>query len=304
MQHLFIDTRPLDARARESFSLTEDFMMECAASALEKEVESATEALTKSTGKHILILAGSGNNGGDGYILARLLAQNDYEVTVCVAAVPKSDKCKLQKSRCEHLNRIACISIQDLYSILHLPGHGITFPFADEPFSIIVDCIFGSGFYGGLPAEIESIVDEINKVNAVKIACDVPSGIDQLGNAAGAVFRADVTVTMGAQKICLYSDKAKDCAGVIKVADFGITRQQFECGEGNYIADLLDHTDMVLPHRNKQNVNKGSFGHAAIVAGEKLGAAVIAGSSAFRFGAGLVTLVGKSNNVFPGKEIV
>ena len=310
MQHLFLDTRPLDARAREVFSLTEDSMMECAAMSLEQEVYTSLKQHSEHN-QHILILAGSGNNGGDGYALARRLAQNtkehgiskeeNYDVTVCSVSDPKSEMCKLQKNKCDGMKGISFISLDECHCVLAKQENSDA---SNNSYCIVVDCIFGSGFHGALPTEIESLITKVNALHCVRIACDVPSGIDQLGNAKGAVFNADVTVTMGAQKVCLYSDKAKDCAGVIKVVDLGISRQQFESGEGNYIAELLEHTDMVLPHRNKQNVNKGSFGHAAIVAGEKLGAAVIAGSSAFRFGAGLVTLVGKSNNVFPGKEIV
>ena len=302
MQHLFLDTRVLDARARKLFSLTEDSMMECAALALKHEVCRSIESKIEKFNKHILILAGSGNNGGDGYALARLLAVDSISAIVCTVAEPKSEMGKLQKERCAHLKALSFISLQECLTFMQNEK---------QPFDVVVDCIFGSGFHGALPSEIESLIIKVNGLKAVKIACDVPSGLDQLGNAAGVIFKADCTVTMGAQKVCLYSDKAKECTGIVKVADLGISRAQFE--QGSYsaqqstvlpVAELLEQSDMTLPHRSEQNVNKGSFGHVAVVVGEKIGAAVIAGSSAFRFGAGLVTLVGKSSNVFPGKEIV
>ena len=302
MQHLFLDTRVLDARARELFSLTEDSMMECAALALEQEVCRSLKSKTEQDSKRILVLAGSGNNGGDGYALARLLAVDSIPVTICVAVEPKSEMCKLQKERCVNFKSIYFLSLSECMSFIQSEI---------QPFDVIVDCIFGSGFHGALPLEIESLIIKVNELKAVRVACDVPSGLDHFGNAVGAIFKADCTVTMGAQKVCLYSDKAKECTGIVKVADLGVSRAQFEQGDCSKsqstvlpVAELLEQSDMTLPHRSEQNVNKGSFGHVAVVVGDKIGAAVIAGSSAFRFGAGLVTLVGNKSNVFSGKEIV
>lgn len=302
MQHLFTDTRILDNRAREKFSITEDSMMELAAEALEQRVNQIFLQQNSNKEKNILILAGSGNNGGDGYALARRLKQNSVPnkyITVCQVAEAKSEQCVVQKNRAERAGVLFCkpsdvfakyISVQNV-----------------QPPDIIVDCIFGSGFHGLFSPEIKNLVCAVNKIAAYKIACDVPSGLDQLGNTGDDCFYANETITMGAQKICLYSDKAKDVVGKITVANLGVSRQQFEGnGDPSVVPDgeLLEPNDMKLPHRKFQNVNKGSFGHTAIVVGEKIGAAVIAGSSAFRFGSGLVTLVGRKNEVFCGEKIV
>src|SRR5574344_471361 len=303
MQNVFLDTRILDKNAREKFSLTEDSMMECAAKALLNEVTSSLlgdDLITQQ--KRVLILCGCGNNGGDGYALARLCANDETvakisRITVCVCADPKSDMCKVQYDRLKHsVNPVTICTLKDVLSSLDV----------DKP-HVIVDCIFGSGFHGELSNDIAEAIQKINLCPAVKIACDVPSGLDMDGNTAGA-FIADVTITMGALKTCLLSNTAKEFVGRITVADLGISRDQFEC-DAEYLpqSKLLEHADMTLPHRNRQNVNKGDFGHVAVVVGEKIGAGVIAGSSAFRFGAGLVSLVAKSSSVetlCPGRHIV
>jgi hydroxyethylthiazole kinase-like uncharacterized protein yjeF len=300
MQNVFLDTRILDKNAREKFSLTEDSMMECAAKALLNEVTSSLlgdDLITQQ--KRVLILCGCGNNGGDGYALARLCANDETvakisRITVCVCADPKSDMCKVQYDRLKHsVNPVTICTLKDVLSSLDV----------DKP-HVIVDCIFGSGFHGELSNDIAEAIQKINLCPAVKIACDVPSGLDMDGNTAGA-FIADVTITMGALKTCLLSNTAKEFVGRITVADLGISRDQFEC-DAEYLpqSKLLEHADMTLPHRNRQNVNKGDFGHVAVVVGEKIGAGVIAGSSAFRFGAGLVSLVSSAGILQPGAHIV
>src|SRR5574344_641638 len=290
MKPVFLDTRVLDTNARERFSLTEKSMMEHAGRALVDEIDSFNSV------DSVLILCGGGNNGGDGYVTARLLAEELHggikshsSITICVCAEPKSDMCKTQKAL-----------VQDESISYCTPDEVISQKITA---SVIVDCVFGSGFHGSLPVEIEKLFEYTNTVDAQKIACDVPSGIDLYGNCDTIAFEADVTVTMGALKICLFSDKAKDCAGKIIVADLGVDRARFE-GTNSSAGQLLERTDMILPHRGKQNVNKGSFGHAAVVVGEKIGAGVIAGSSAFRFGAGLVSLVSSAGLLQPGAHIV
>ncbi|MBP5437007.1 MAG: NAD(P)H-hydrate dehydratase [Treponema sp.] len=273
MQKIFFDSRILDKAARDAFGLTEDIMMENAAMALEKELKK-DEA--------ILIATGSGNNGGDGWALARRICSAGKKLTVLEALEAKSPACLLQKERALKCG-VNVVKAKDAENFLDENG---------RDFDCVVDCVFGSGFHGEFADGIKCLMKKLNALECKKLACDIPSGLDSYGNAADDFFAADLTVTMGALKLALFSSTAKDACGKILVADLGIDRELFE-GGAEECAMLLEEKDLTLPHRKKQNVNKGTFGHTAIVAGEKTGAALIASNAALRFGSGLVTLVAK-----------
>ncbi len=369
MQKIFYDTRMLDQAARDAYGLTEDIMMENAAAALER---AGSDHFFSPDNKYInrpcvLILAGGGNNGADGYALARRIVQHKIDVAVCQVYEPKSAMCVLQADRAKKAGAIF-ISPYDLDEWIERASFDLR---------VVYDCIFGSGFHGTLDAMAAAVIASANKIDgACKIACDIPTGcgacdckaandsrIDkncsQGQNAAAstdcklandsdinsnrsqakeaAAFRADLTVTMGALKLALFSDAAKDACGKIVVADLGVSRGNFEsaastvcksandsgidkdclqakeAARGNRLqtqnagreqkasqdqnaaapcANLLELTDARLPLRGKkQNSNKGTYGHTAIYAGTKPGAAVIAGHAALKFGSGLVSLV-------------
>ena len=162
-----------------------------------------------------------------------------------------------------------------------------------EKAAVIVDCIFGSGFHGEPSAEISSLISAANKSRAYRIACDVPSCLSSAArssNAENLVFKADCTVTMGALKTLLYEDYSKDFTGKIVSAPLGVSSAVFESG-GSEDAFLLETTDFCSPERKRQNAHKGTFGHGAVICGEKPGAGIIAATACFAFGAGLVTLV-------------
>lgn len=352
MQNIFYDTRILDQAARDTFGLTEDIMMENAAAALERQ---GSEHFFSPDNKYInrpcvLILAGGGNNGADGYALARRIVQHKIDVAVCQVYEPKSAMCVLQADRAKKAGAIF-INPYDLDEWIERASFDLR---------VVYDCVFGSGFHGTLDAMAAAVIASANKIDgAYKIACDLPtgcgasdckaasdSGIDkncsQGQNAANdsaiyknsfqgqnaAAFRADTTVTMGALKLALYSDAAKDACGKIVVADLGVSRSNFESaarivcapandsgGDKDYsqaknagreqkasqaqnpaaalpCAQVLEPTDARLPLREKkQNSHKGTYGHTAIFAGTKPGAAVIAGHAALKFGSGLASLV-------------
>ena len=332
MQKIFYDTRILDQAARDAYGLTEDIMMENAAAALER---AGSEHFFSPDNKYInrpcvLILAGDGNNGADGYALARRIVQHKIDVAVCQVYEPKSAMCVLQADRAKKAGAIF-INPYDLDEWIERASFDLR---------VVYDCVFGSGFHGTLDAMAAAVIASANKIDgAYKIACDIPTGASQdcsqaketaSGNRLQAkeadAFRADTTVTMGALKLALYSDAAKDACGKIIVADLGVSRSNFEsaastvCGPGNNsgidknssqaqnagreqkasqaqeasapCAILLEPTDARLPLRGKkQNSNKGTYGHTAIYAGTKPGAAVIAGHAALKFGSGLVSLV-------------
>lgn len=152
----------------------------------------------------------------------------------------------------------------------------------------IIDGIFGSGLNKALSSEICEILSLANSVKSLKIAVDIPSGIDKNGRVLGGAFCADLTITMGALKLALFSDGAKDYVGQIKVANLGISRQNFE-EQSEYF--LLQKSDLKLPLRRKQNTNKGDFGHTYVVSGQMSGAAQMAALAAHAIGSGLVSVV-------------
>ena len=152
----------------------------------------------------------------------------------------------------------------------------------------IIDGIFGSGLNKPISAEICEILSLANSAKSLKIAIDIPSGIDKNGCILGGAFCADLTIAMGALKLALFSDGAKDQVGRIKVANLGISRQNFE-ERSEYF--LLQKSDLKLPLRRKQNTNKGDFGHTYVVSGQMSGAAQMAALAAHAIGSGLVSVV-------------
>ena len=166
------------------------------------------------------------------------------------------------------------------------PGSGLR----DEITSAdcIIDGIFGSGLNKALSSEICEILSLANSSKSLKIAVDIPSGIDKSGRVLGCAFCADLTIAMGALKLALFSDAAKDYVGRIKVANLGISRLNFE-GRSEYF--LLQKSDLKLPLRRKQNTNKGDFGHTYVVSGQMSGAAQMAALAAHAIGSGLVSVV-------------
>lgn len=277
MQNLFFDTRKLDESCRIAYGLTEEIMMENAAAALERAVRERAR-FTDGRSK-VLILCGPGNNGADGYALARRLRLS-CNVVVFQCARPRSELCIVQAERAEKCGTVF-FELEDF-----------TLEFVESA-CVIVDCIYGTGFRGSLDDKIQILLNDANDVDAFRIACDVPSGIDSDGNVSCGTFRADLTVTMGALKLSLFHDLTKDYVGEVVCAELGVARRLFENSSNSplKVANLLEEGDMFLPHRRKLCVNKGSFGHAVVAFGEKMGASILAGISAVRFGAGLVTLV-------------
>lgn len=270
MQKLFDEVNSLDKRCYEKFLLSEDLLMEHAASSMALYISEKYSSF-----ESILIVCGSGNNGADGIALARLL-YTKFDVKLYLATTPKSSMTQLQLQRAKTLD---IKIVNELFN-------------AD----IIVDCLFGTGLNKPLDEKSINLLNTLNSYNSFKIACDIPSGINSLGQIQNVAFEADVTITMGALKTSLFSDMAKDYVGEIIVANLGVQREIYEIESNKF---LLEKSDMKLPFRNKKNAHKGSFGHLNVVAGCKKGAGIIAANAAFGFGAGLVSVVCHENLDLP-----
>ncbi len=270
MRNLYLEVNSLDQRTVSFYGLSEELMMEHAAMALAAFVRSRLPG-----GGNILVVCGSGNNGADGLALSRLLA-GEYDVSVHLPFGATSPLARLQRTRLEAL--------------------GIQHADITEGYDIIVDALFGSGLSRALPPEAIEAIERLNALEGFKIACDVPSGLFPDGTLDPHTLRADLTVTMGSFKRGLFSDAAKEVCGEIVTADLGVPASFYETPSP---WRLLEESDLRLPLRTRASDHKGSFGHLCVVCGEKTGAAVIAGSAALRFGAGLVSLISNENVQIP-----
>ncbi|MFA4744695.1 NAD(P)H-hydrate dehydratase [Helicobacter pylori] len=254
----------LDKRAIEEWLLSEDILMENAAMALERAV-----LQNASLGAKVIILCGSGDNGGDGYALARRLVGR-FKTLVFEMKLAKSPMCQLQKERAKKVG-VVIKTWEDNHKDLEC--------------DVLIDCVVGSAFKGGLEPFLD--FESLSQKARFKIACDIPSGIDSKGRVDKRAFKADTTISMGAIKSCLLSDRAKDYVGELKVGHLGVFNQIYEIPTDTF---LLEKSDLKLPLRDKKNAHKGDYGHAHVLLGKHSGAGLLSALSALSFGSGVVSI--------------
>ncbi len=284
MLKIFNSLKEKDEKAINNYKLDSSILMEIAARGLkEKIVEIAYKnekfyRLYKKgfcynipQKKTIQIVCGTSDNGGDGLVLSRIL-QDEFNVITSLPFSPKSYMCKLQKERLDLLG----IKVQE----------NVT-----NECDILVDALFGTGFKGEVKSEYVPILKKMNEIKAYKIALDVPSALDIEGVPQQECFRADKTISIGALRYQLFSSLAKDYVGSINLVRLPLPNAKYE-EETNMF--FLQKEDIKMPHRKLQNVNKGTFGHIAIIQGEKAGASQLVAGAALAFGAGLVTICGEN----------
>ncbi|RKV29488.1 NAD(P)H-hydrate dehydratase [Helicobacter pylori] len=264
MLSVYEKVNALDKRAIEELFLSEDILMENAAMALERAV-----LQNASLGAKVIILCGSGDNGGDGYALARRLVGR-FRVLVFEMKLAKSPMCQLQKERAKKVGAVIK-TWEDNHKDLEC--------------DVLIDCVVGSAFKG----ELEPFLDfeSLSQKARFKIACDIPSGIDSKGRVDKRAFKADTTISMGAIKSCLLSDRAKDYVGELKVGHLGVFNPIYEIPTDTF---LLEKSDLKLPLRDKKNAHKGDYGHAHVLLGKHSGAGLLSAISALSFGSGVVSI--------------
>ncbi|MGN8491847.1 NAD(P)H-hydrate dehydratase [Helicobacter pylori] len=266
MLSVYEKVNALDKRAIEELFLSEDILMENAAMALERAV-----LQNASLGAKVIILCGSGDNGGDGYALARRLAGR-FKTLVFEMKLAKSPMCQLQKERAKKAGVVIKTYEENAFN-------------QNLECDVLIDCVIGSHFKGGLEPFLN--FESLSQKARFKIACDIPSGIDSKGRVDKRAFKADTTISMGAIKSCLLSDKAKDYVGELKVGHLGVFNQIYEIPTETF---LLEKSDLKLPLRDKKNAHKGDYGHAHVLLGKHSGAGLLSALSALSFGSGVVSV--------------
>lgn len=225
----------------------------------------------------VLIVAGVGNNGGDGIAIGRILHTKGYEVEIAVIGnlEKMSEETKTQKG------------MADKYGIF------ITDHIPEKSYDMIVDSIFGIGMNRNVEGIYREAIDTINSMESFVLSVDMPSGIHtDTGNVLGCGVKADCTVTFAFKKLGLVLYPGAEYAGRVVVSDIGITKESFlENPPEAFGMTKKDVVGCLMPRKKRSN--KGSYGRIVVVAGSvnMAGAAYFAGLAAYRGGAGLVEIV-------------
>ncbi|MEZ5756998.1 MAG: NAD(P)H-hydrate dehydratase [Emcibacteraceae bacterium] len=233
------------------------------------------EILKNSSGNKALILCGPGNNGGDGFVIARHLLDAGWKVTVALLGSVES----LQG---------------DAYYMAKL-WNGEILPLNEARFTdqdVIVDAIFGTGLSRELSDKVRETVDKANLANALKIAVDIPSGIKgDTGEILGSAIRADFTVTFCRMKPAHLLFPSKKYCGKIIIADIGISDRIVQQVEPGIFINSPECWIDKMPDF-ELDIHKYNKGHAIVVSGDltHTGASRLAAMAALRSGAGLVSV--------------
>lgn len=223
----------------------------------------------------VLVFCGLGNNGGDGYALARILHTGRRQVT-CFVLEPDNLKDEAKKQYMAAKNVGVSMETQGarLAALFH-------------ECDIIVDALFGTGLKRPLRWPCDELVKEINQAGKYVVSVDIPSGIDgETGHVMGCAVRADCTVAMQFIKLgcCLFP--GREYAGKLIAADIGIPEELAK----DIVCDMLEDGD-IRPKARAADTHKNDFGHVGVLAGSlgMAGAGALCSSAALRAGAGLVS---------------
>ncbi len=236
--------------------------------------------------RHWLVLCGHGNNGGDGYVVARLASAAGIRVTLLALESAKPLPEEASTARDAWLNA---------GGVIHAPD--ILWP---EDIDLIIDGLLGTGLRSAPRENIAALITHANCHSAPVVALDIPSGLmAQTGATPGAVIQAAHTVTFIALKPGLLTGKARDVVGVLHHNALGL--DSWLAGQETHLSrfDASQLAEWLLPRRPTSH--KGDHGKLVIVGGDygTAGAIRMAGEAALRSGAGLVRVLTRIENIAP-----
>ena len=232
---------------------------------------------------HVCVVCGSGNNGGDGFAIARILQNNRYSVETFCVGNP------------EHYTE----ETQEQMYRLQECGGKITYGMPQEDsYSVIIDAVFGVGLSRKVEGRYRQVIEQMNRMRGIKFAVDIPSGLSATtGCILGCAFKADYTVTFQLKKIGLELSQGRTMAGRVIVPDIGISTDSI-CEDQEIVRTAgKDIYRKMLPDRPEDS-NKGMYGRLLVIAGSKgmAGAAYLNAHAAYMTGAGLVRIYTSSDN--------
>ena len=230
----------------------------------------------------VLVVCGSGNNGGDGYAVARLLHLKGVHVEILFAGKDTSRSAENRKQK----------EIAEFYQI------PVVEEIQEKSYSVIVDAIFGTGLKREIEGTYYDLISLLNQKTGVKVSVDIPSGIhDTTGKVMGTAFRADITVAIAFAKRGLVLYPGTLYAGKITIGEIGITKEALSQEERYTYGFEMGDLKSLFPKR-QPNSHKGSYGKVLLVVGSKgmSGAAFLSAKAAYAVGAGLVQIYTAEEN--------
>lgn len=265
-----------DGNTIREFGVPSLVLMERAALTVVEELEQRF-----SPGARVLIVAGSGNNGGDGIAIGRILFQHGYPVEILFCG---------DRERCTPETAVQ-------WEIAEKYGCIFTDKTEEQEYDIIVDALFGVGLSRPLEGDFARLVNWINGTGAFLCAVDLPSGVHaDTGEIMGTAVQADLTVTFGFRKAGHIFYPGAACGGEVVCREIGIDRYSF-LDRPPVLFTYTEQALRLLPQRDGGG-NKGSFGKVLVIAGKRnmSGACQLCAESCYRMGAGMVKILTEESN--------
>lgn len=272
----------------EEFLIPEELLMERAGISV---VQAIWNEFGDFRGKNFVVICGPGNNGGDGYVIARDLLNYTEAVRVVATEKPKSESAKVNYERFirhggivywygESEGSLNVINLKDVTTII-------------SSADIVIDAIFGIGLKSPIIDEnILRLVEIINIYSKSVVSVDIPSGVNaDNGKIMGGAIQANMTVTFGFPKPGHLLFPGRDLTGKLKVAQIGLPSQIFS-SSNNFRRFLITSNLVKLPSRPKW-AHKKTFGEVLVIGGSKdyLGAPILSALGALKSGAGMVKII-------------
>ncbi|MET0594518.1 MAG: NAD(P)H-hydrate dehydratase, partial [Polyangiaceae bacterium] len=242
-------------------------------------------SLAKSAGKAVVV-CGAGNNGGDGFVVARHLLSRGFDV-ICFLTAPAE-----KVTGDARINHDAYIDLGGSCTELHPGGDLAAFEGEVARSRVTIDALFGTGLARPIDGHLAEVVNIVNRAGARRVSLDIPSGLDaDTGMPLGVAVHAHDTITFGALKLGLLTPDGARLAGQVHLVDLGVPKMVLD--KVGHVAEVIESRTVaswILPR--EADVHKHAAGSVLCIAGSagKIGAALLVGRAAMRAGAGLVTL--------------
>jgi NAD(P)H-hydrate epimerase len=233
----------------------------------------------------VAVIAGKGNNAGDGFVAARQLAKAGYGVHIYLLS-PWTEFSPDARANWERLTEVK-VNVAEAFGENDLKKHAAEI----EKAVCVIDAIFGTGLSSEVRGKYKNAIEFINSLLKPVAAVDIPSGLSaDTGNPLGSAVRSKLTVTFGLPKVGLMTNAGREYAREVEVVDIGIPRELTDALHSGY---FLITPDMFKAHfaPRREDTHKGTYGHVLVAGGSmgKMGAGLLACRGALRSGAGLVT---------------